>query len=255
MLFSCSPERKLAKQFVQDKQQPSLLVLMPDIVFKENIKKIRTVADDADSIENPLFLDKIMDAEVLNRFKMVYQKELKQYNVNIYDDSTFENFLKVDSNAWMVNLTQIEFQEYNTAYNDKEDFLGTEYTSEVPLNAFNSAYWFELSKVNAPDTIKPAIMFGSNDLLDRFTGEFIMDIFTGVMTYNLDIDTITMDNFYSQIDFSARLYAGYTYDYLLNNFIQQHFPSDSKSDKYYRYDPYRNKIFMALEDKFVPLGQ
>ncbi len=254
-MLSCSPERKLAKRFVEVAPKPSLLVLMPAYVFKEDLKMKGLEEGDYDSTIKTIVLDKLNDSILLSKFKMTYLKQLQQYDVNIYDEATIDDFMKLDSNAWVVNLSQVELQEYETVFTDREEFFGVEYTTEVPLNGINSAFWFEFSQVNAPENRKPEIMFSANDLYDQFDGKFIFDIFSGQMNYQLLIDTVTVEDFYRQIDFSARLFAGYTFDYLMNSFITTHISDKEQSGNYFRYDPFRKKLFITVEDKFIPLDQ
>ncbi|NOU47714.1 MAG: hypothetical protein HOO86_11725 [Bacteroidales bacterium] len=163
--------------------------------------------------------------------------------------------MNVDSNAWVVNVAQFELQEYSTIYVDTQEVLGMEYSYDVPLNGVNSAYWFEFSRVNAPENTKPEVMFAANDLYDQFDGKLNFDIFTGVINYYLQSDTITESDFYRQIDFSARLYAGYTFDYLMNNYIGTNLTNDLQMRRYFRYDPYQKSIFVTEDDKFIPLNQ
>jgi len=226
---------------------------MPQYIFKEDLKLSDNASGESDSTARTIVLDKLNDTVVLDRFKNVFVTQLQQYRIAVFDETTLDDFMKLDSNAWVVNLAQIELQEFATVYSDTEEYFGVEYTTDIPLNGLNSAFWFEFSRMNASDSIKPDIMFAANDLYDQFDGNFIFDIFSGQMHYQLDVDSLSLDDFYRQIDFSARLYAGYTFDYLMNNFIQGHTPFLEQSRNYYRYDPYRKTFFISVDDRFIPL--
>jgi hypothetical protein len=252
-MFSCSPERKLAKQFVGTVTKPSLLVLMPLSIFKENLKVPE--GEVPDSTTQAVIIDKLSDSVVISRFNASYMKELKNYGLQVFQDASVTDFMDVDSNAWVVNIAQMELQEYSTIYVDTQEVLGMEYSYDIPLNGVNSAYWFEFSRVNAPENIKPEVMFAANDLYDQFNGKLNFDIFTGAISYNLQSDTITEADFYRQLDFSARLYAGYTFDYLMNNYIGTNITDDLQMRRYFRYDPYLKSIFVTEYDKFIPLNQ
>jgi hypothetical protein len=255
MMISCSPERKLAKQFVDKTSKPNVLLLMPSFIFMEDLKLSGLENDESDTLVRTLVLDKIEDSVVINRFRTIYINKLERYGVFVYEEKTLNDFMKLDSNAWVVNIAQIELQEYETVFTDSQEFFGVIYSTDVFLNGLNSAFWFEFSQVNAPENNKPDIMFAANDLYDKYDGRYIYDIFSGQMKYNLEIDTLNVDDFYRQIDFSAKLYAGYTFDYLMNIYISSNIPDKNKKVNYYRYDPYRDSYYITPEDKFIPLNE
>jgi hypothetical protein len=252
LLFaSCSPERKLASRFVKNVPKPSVLVLLPEAVFKENLKW--TVEKDSvtDTIQSALVIDNLQDKTVLDAFTLTFTNELSKYGLTAYTDKSMEDFMMLDSSAWMINIAQIELQEYTTQYTDNQSFFGNDFSSDFALNGINSAFWFEFNPVNGNENQLPEIMFAANDLYDKFEGRFIMDVTTGELTYQLDLDTITNQDFMNQINFTARLLAGYTFDYLMNRYVGENYPD---ADQYFRYDPFRKRLYETLDDRFVPLN-
>jgi hypothetical protein len=247
---SCSPERKLASRYVKNAQKPAVLVLLPEVVFKENLKW--TIEKDSltDTIQSALVIDKIQDKIVLDVFKSTFTHELLKYGITAFTDNSMESFMNIDSSAWMINIAQIEIQEFTTQYTDNQSFFGNDFSSDFPLNGINSAFWFEFNPVNGNENQLPEIMFASNDLYDKFEGRFIMDVTTGELSYQLDLDTITNQDFMNQINFTARLLAGYTFDYLMNRYIGENYPD---TDQYFRYDPFRKRLYETIDDRFVPL--
>lgn len=248
---SCSPERKLAARFVKNEQQAAVLVLLPDAIFKENLKWIVEKDSVTDTIQSALVIDKLQDKTVLEAFTSAYTKELSKYGLLAYTDKSIEEFMKIDSSAWMINIAQIEIQEYTTQYTDNQSFFGNDFSSDFALNGINSAFWFEFNPVNGNENQVPEIMFAANDLYDKFEGRFVMDVTTGELVYQLDLDTITNQDFMNQIKFTARLLAGYTFDYLMNKYIRENFPD---ADQYFRYDPFRKRLYETSDDRFVPLN-
>ena len=61
MMISCSPERKLAKQFVDKTSKPNVLLLMPSFIFMEDLKLSGLENDESDTLVRTLVLDKIED--------------------------------------------------------------------------------------------------------------------------------------------------------------------------------------------------
>ncbi len=261
LFTSCSIERKMAKQFNNNAENISILALKTDYIFKMADKGSETLNNnvterEADSImmANTLVLKHIDDDnELLDLFFDNFTNELKRYGLNVFLQNEIESFVAIDTNAWIVNLAQMELEEFDYPFQDSEAINGTLYTFDYVINGLIFNTWFELSKVNEVDDIKPEILFASNYIYDEFTGYFVQNFFTGEVSYRITHDTITMSSFLEFTAYMGRLYAAYTYDYLLNNHLSKHVSTDRRSNLWYRYDPYRRMIFTTEEDKFIRL--
>jgi hypothetical protein len=260
LISSCSLERKIARQFNQQAADISILTLRTDFVFKIPEKEIKgsnkLPEEMLDSIRmsKTLVLQHLHDEdEFLSNFFTQYVNELRRYGVKVYQHDEFESFFGVDTNAWVVNLAQLEIEEFDYPFRVTEVFGGTMYTFDYTINGIIFNTWFELSKVNDSDNAKPEILFASNHIYDEFYGNFHQNFFTGEVTYRLKHDTITVEDFLNYTANMGRLYAAYTYDYLLNTHLDKNIDPNKRSQLWYRYDPYRKILFNTDEDKFIPL--
>ncbi len=250
LIAACSTERKLATRYVSNAMKPSLLVLMPQNIIKENLKQ----SDSLDSLSmvtvNAVIINKLDDQQVLAIFEQTYRNELTNFGIRTYAETEMSEFMQQDTLAWIVQLAQAEFQEYTYIQVEKEGFLGNEYSTDFPLNAVNMAFWFEFNPLNASESERPEMLFADVDCTDQYSGGFVFDFESGELYYHLDLDTLDMDAFYAKLRYSARLLAGYTYDYFMNRAVDLQFPEASQ---YFRYDPYRKKLFGTTNDYFILL--
>jgi hypothetical protein len=260
-ISSCSIEKKMARQFNQQAHNISVLALRTNYVFKIPDKEISVTNNQSDHVVDSLKMAKTLvlqhlndDDEFLDFFFSNFTSELKRYGVRLYQENEVERFFDVDTNAWVVSLAQLELEEFDYPIRETEVFGGTLFTFDYKINGIIFNTWFELSKVNEQDSVKPEILFASNYLYDEFYGNFHQNFFTGVVSYRMNHDTITVSNFLEFTANMGRLFAAYTYDYLLNSHLNRTVPPSKRSQYWYRYDPYRKMIFTTTEDKFIPMN-
>ena len=259
---ACSVERKMAQQFVKLPEQPAVMVLMPQYILLTNERYDKDELDmtglnqfETDSLlkANTVLLNKIDDTLLLRMFETAYLTTLRKFPIQVYEESNFESFYQSDSLSWVVNVAQMEMQEFIENAEDIDQFFGMSYSYTVPLNAVNLAAWFEFSKVNGGQGNRAQVMFGENNLYDQLNGQFIYDYLSGEVGYRYEIDSLSATDVYDFAAFMGRLFAGYTYDYLLNSYVRNHAASQNANPAYFRYDPFRKQLFMTQEDRFIPL--
>lgn len=263
LLFNaCSVQRKVAQQFVKQPEQASVMVLMPQYILLTNERYDKDELDvagldafqtDSVYLANTLLLKTLDDTLLLRVFETAYLSTLRQFPIQVYEESNFQTFYERDSLSWVVNVAQMEIQEFVEDVEDIDNFLGMSYAYTVPLNALNLAAWFEFSKVDAGEGSKAQVMFGDQNLYDQLNGQFAYDYLTGNVGYRYEIDSLTGSDVYDFATFMGRLFAGYTYDFILNAYISAQTSDQSASPVYFRYDPFRKQLFVTEEDKFIQL--
>ena len=124
----------------------------------------------------------------------------------------------------------------------------------IDLNAIDLNSWFDISRVN--DEEDKAMFFASHYLTDELEGFFKHYYFTGEVQFRYDIDTMLVEEIYKLAALSGHLYAGYTFDYLLNKYIDKRMEEEglSRSQIYYHYNRQKRYLTTAKEeDRFIPL--
>lgn len=265
LLSSCSTEMKFAREFSRHAEQISMLAIRTDHIFKINEKYIELPAGEQLSdakIDSLRYLQTLIiqhleadnaDEHVLDHFFDAFTTELARYGIKMFDEDRLETFFEADSNAYIINLAQVELDEFDYQVVENEVFGGRTYKFEYWINALRVNTWFELSRLNPEEDENPQILYASNELYDDFHGYFNQQWLTGEVSYLYSHDTIEMRDFYDFIGLLGRLYAAYTYDYMLNAYLDKNIQAERRSDRWYRYDPYRKSLFISEDDRFIPL--
>jgi hypothetical protein len=64
-------------------------------------------------------------------------------------------------------------------------------------------------------------------------------------------DSLNVSQLYDYAYVLGRTYAGYTFDLLLNTYLDINISEESRSETYWRYDPIKHVFFPAIKDKFI----
>lgn len=261
MLTSCSVERKVARRFVAEADSTSMLVLFPSDIFVVN-KKVENdegsflfseAKSDTSLLRNSILLPLLNDEAILKPFKESFLKEIASYGFQVYDTSQMDRFMAIHHPSFILNVAQLELQEYLTSYEDAVTVGDDVYTKVIYLNGINVGVWFEVSPINDGENSKIPILFATHDLTDRWDGFFVQRFLTGEIEYRLEIDTLQPIDVVNFASYLGRLYAAYTFDYLLNREIRIKTPIQEQTDSYFRYDPFRKRFFVTDQDRFIEL--
>lgn len=243
LLSGCQTELKLAKTFVTEKANTRVAVYFPekaDVKVEYNTQyNIQTEVLQGFSYD--LFLDVMYGA---------YADGLRDYGLDVYVPENAEN-MQVDSVNWLVMLSRMEISGRITEY---EDYLFSdteEYSYKHPLNTVNVASWFEIS-----DGEWKPVLFCEHNLIDGFDSKTDFSFWTNKIDYSYTIDTLKLTDVYNYAVYLGKLYASYTYDYMMNNYVG----AEMKKRNYMyqtllRYDPYKRQLRYAEEDEgFIELA-
>ena len=262
LMMSCSSEKKFATAFVDKKTNKSALVFFPDFLFKTNQKTFLLdslgITDktqfDSVLLAHSKYIQHIDDSLFLANYVLGFTKELSSFGFSVFDENKVAEFMEVDTNAFVINIAQIELEE--TIYTDRDEALiyDTYYFHDQDLEAVYVNSWIEISKVNE-NSDKPNIYFATSLITDDFEGDFSYDIFTGNINYAYNIDSLEQADLYNYAYKLGRTFASYTFDFLLNNYLDKTVTKEERSDKYWRFNPYDKTFFPAYDDRLVPLGE
>jgi hypothetical protein len=254
-LFSMGQsERRLAKEFVAQASKISISVTPPPFLYKYNLK---TGILDSISYHNKRekdsilwvhsdFVQHIVDSVFIQDYVKGYTNELKRYGLHVLTKN------RSGSDSYTVNVSQIELEEQYYYFSDTAYYGDNVYAYHRFLNALDVSSWFSLHGPSLPEK-SGKILFAENLLTDNLDGHFVVDPYTGKIKYPFLLDTLTVKKIYTYAQNLGRTYAGYTFDYLLNTFIDKNVPASRRTKRYWRYDPYRKIFFFALDDRFVPM--
>lgn len=242
LMSSCQTELKLAKNFVAEKANTRVAVYFPEKaeVKVEYNTQYGKQTDVLQGFSQDMFLDILYGA---------YADMLRTYGLDVYVPEDADN-VQVDSTHWLVMLSRMEISGRIIEY---EDYLFSdtdEYSYKHPLNTINVASWFEIN-----DGEWKPVQFCEHNLIDGFDSKTDYSFWLNKIDYNYSIDTLKLDDVYHYAVYLGKLYAGYTYDYMMNSYVGKEL---MKRNYLYqmllRYDPYKKHLRYAEEgDGFVEI--
>ena len=257
LLTSCYPEYKLAKTYINSNPENSIMILPTDYLFKTNLKTV-DLGDttgfsewemDSARIANSIFLKDISDSTFLETFINSLIMEFEKLGFTVYTENYIDSFLFFQSPAYLFNIAQIELEEHAFEFEDSELIRGTEYFKKLQLNALTINTWMELSTLNGDEKSRE-LFFADETIADIVDGYFGENLFTGDVKYNYRIIEMDEDIVYRYCELLGRRYAGYIFDYLMNAYIQQNFPSNKKLRFYMHYNRANKTLDPTDEDRF-----
>jgi hypothetical protein len=260
-LTSCLPERKVAKTFIESQNMISLLVNPPGFIYKYNHKGEAIEGFDSLSAQQQdsalwgqsKYIQFINDSVLLENYMNTFIDELRLLGFNVYLNSTIDSFITEKHQSYIVDIAQLQLDEYYYPLRDEDAFLDTIYYKQFNLNAVDFSCWFDLSKAGSENPRK-TLLYGTNTAYDTFDGRFFNDPFSGMVRYKYTIDSLKTKDVYEMGTYLGKKHAGYLYDFFMNQYIAKHLPEGIKMEDYYHYNRPRKSIVSAYEDRFEILG-
>lgn len=243
-LSGCQTELKLAKNFVAEQTYTRVAVYFPEQaeVKVEYNSKYETQTQVLQGFSQDLFLDVMYDA---------YAEMMRIYGLEVYVPDDIDQ-VQVDSTHWLVTLSRVEISGRITEYEDYLFSESDEYSYTHPLNTVNVASWFEIN-----DGEWKPVLFHEQNLIDGFDSQAEYSFREHRVDYTYTIDTLKLDDVYNFAVFLGKLYAGYTYDYMMNSYVGTEMKRQNLDywNRYLlRYDPYKRQLRYAEEgDGFIEL--
>ena len=204
LFASCGSEFKLAKTFTQQVQQTRVAVYFPETVQV-------TLKPDGDGDYSQV-MDSVNQNMFLDIMYAAYADGLRHYGLDVYIPED-QDHVQVDSTHWLVILSNMEIQGY---YSDYVDYLYnflSEYEYTFALNTVNVASWFDINDGEWHPTL-----FDEHNLMDDFDSHVSYSRENGAQ-YHYDITSLKADDVYNYAVYLGKRYAEFTYDYMMNRFI------------------------------------
>ena len=243
LLTSCQTELKIAKSFVSEQAQTRVAVYFPEQaeVKTEYNTQYGRKTEVLNGFSQDLFLDVMYEA---------YADMLREFSLDVYVPEDIDN-VQVDSTHWLVMLSRMEISGRITEY---EDYLFSdtdEYSYKHPLNTVNVASWFEIN-----DGDWRPVQFCEHNLMDGLESKADYSFWQNKIEYNYTIDTLELNDVYNYAVYLGKLYAGYTFDYMMNSYVGKEFKKLGYTYQILlRYDPYNKQMRYAEEDDmFIEVG-
>lgn len=262
-LHSCSVEKRLAEEFLNNRDSIALYLIRPEVVFKTNLKswqiedfeQMMVSEKDSALFANSLFLKEIDDTLLLNRFFNSFSSELMRLNLQPFDQENLHGFLSSDKKAYQVALVQVELEEDVYPYRAEEIFYDSVlFFEDFLLNTVNINSWFDISKLNDPSA-NNNLLYASHYVMDQIEGRFVNNLFTREVKYKYNLFPMKTENVYALALVLGKTYAGYVFDYLMNEYVFRNFSPGKKPKVFLHFDPETGKVYPAGDERFTFLRE
>ncbi len=258
-LASCSLERKLAKEFIESRDSLAVMLFMPGYIFKtnnkawevENIDQLSAAQKDSALFQNSLYLKEIDDNFLISRYENALQTGLLRYGMIVYTEDQLLDFLAVEHKAYKIMIAQMELEEDIYPYRAEEIFFDSVlFFEDFELNRVNLNSWFEIARMNDPEA-DDHLLYASHYAMDGLDGRFMQNLFTGEVKFHYNLYPMKTEDIYTLAAMLGEKYAGYIYDYMLNEYIYRNFPQGERPKSYYTFNPQTRVIAPARDDRFI----
>lgn len=259
---SCSLEKKLAKDFVNKSEQFKVLVLTPEMVYKNNLNThivdSLNITNEDERInmlwEQSTFFKDISDSLFIANYILGYKIELESYGIKVFNDESSADFFSQDSNAYLINIAQFEIEEEDYEFRDETEIYDYVYFHDHILKALNINSWFEINLINDHNQSEN-VFYATNTITDDLNSSFDFNIFTNRVEYYHEVDSLTLPKIYEYAYLLGRIYATYTFDFIMNRYIENQTGIKTRKPDLLRYNPNNGTFFYAGENRFISLDE
>lgn len=259
-LSGCTVERKLAKQFVENRQNTSVLLIPANFVYKYNLKTYEVAGEswmDEAAIDSvlfyrSLFVQYVSDSVFLETYMNELINGLRKRKLNVYLEPDTDVFLNASGDKYLLNVAQLMMEETVERVFDPEYDPEYEYIGDIYLNKIVLSSWIEISAVTESKPDK-SLVYSDMYMNDYFEGRVRYFPFTGRMAYTYNIDSIDINDIYTMAAAAGNRYSGYIFDYFMNRYIEQNIPNDDDRILYFRYDLLNRSLKPSSDERFIIL--
>jgi len=258
---SCSMERKLGDKFIASPLPFAIQLFSPDFVYKYNHKgeaiegfdSLTGAEQDSALFYTSRYMQFISDSAYLEHYLNSFITELRELGFKVYLDDSVDSFLQTQPQSYILNIPQVQLDEYYYPYQDSVYIGDTVYYKNINLNAVDASSWFELSKINTQKPVK-TVLYSSLTATDAFEGSFVIDGFRSGVHYRQRIDSLRLKDVYDLAIYAGKKHAGYLFDYFMNQYISLNLPEGYEPIGYFHYNRYKKTLAPTDEDRFEILG-
>jgi hypothetical protein len=195
-------------------------------------------------------VQQINNHEFLRQYYSELAAELDKYGFRVYSDSTAYRFFSDSSKGYIVNLAQVELEEFYKSFTSgfMIDENGDSYQFDLDAVALNS--WFEISCSNC-DSGMMRVMFASCEKSSMAKARMKQHESTGDLYLGYDVTDMNMIDVYTLADIGAKQNASYIFDYAMNEYIARQMRLSIVKRYGLHYDSKKKKIRRAGDKKFI----
>jgi len=249
-IAACSPEYRLARQYVRNQVGNTVMILPSYELYKDNL----TISYDTNVIYSPVQFDSIAweqscyikhvsDSIFLTTFTRSLIKELKKEEFEVYVSDNSNAFQELPEPKWLVKIPLLQLNEnhcisiYGVSSENQENYGYS--LAGLRTNMISLLSWFEASQASKGN---PQGLFYHESIMDGLTSgsKLILDMGNEGLQQNRD--SLEIEDIYTLADESGRKHAGILFNHFMNEYVRNNLPPGIIPKKYFYY----NRISQSL---------
>jgi hypothetical protein len=252
---ACSLERKYAREFIKQKNGGvAVLVVQPfsmemynnTAYFLDSLKIPEDYPLDSLLFQQTTLLKQVSDSIFLENYLNGFINTLRKTGFQVFLPDELEAFKNTDKSAYVFRFAQVELSEEVEPFVISEEFSGTNFYKSFDLNLVTLGNWFEFE---ARDTAWRKVFYAEDAVMDEISGDVYMDEVKKTPVLYYAMDSLTVDEVYKMASDVGNKYASFLTDYLMNAYIEKHFPKDYKASVIFHYDEENKMLFPYLGEE------
>lgn len=256
LLAGCSPERNLAREYLNTHTGNGIMIVPSYELFKDNLSvgynpDIKYSPGQLDSIAwaQSCFIRQTSDSVFLTRFTNSMINELIHEGFDVYVDGSSDVFLSLPDPKWVVQIAQLQLNEEHV-YNYYEMYsvaTGEPETHRVRINQVKLESWLETSRANANNKKVLYLQGYIQDVIKRGINVSLSEASLGM---EQNRDSIRMSDVYIMADQLGQKHAELLFDYFMNDYIREKLQVGDAKLRYFYFDRRSKKLKQGSNERF-----
>ncbi|MDO9257641.1 MAG: hypothetical protein Q7U54_19145 [Bacteroidales bacterium] len=256
LLVGCSPERKLARNYVKNHKGNGVLIVPLYELYKDNLSisfdtAVKYSPEQFDSIAwaQSCYIQHISDSLYLTSFTNSMINQLTVNGYDVYVDGSSDVFLSLPDPKWVVQIAQLQLNEEHSQnyYEMYSVETGEPFTEGLRINQVSLNSWLEVSRAN---TTNKQVLYLSGYIQDDIKRGINISLMEGSVGLEQIRDSMKVNDVYRMASDMGQKHADMLFDYFMNDYIRDNLPAGIVNRQYFHFDRKSNSLKSGLKERF-----
>jgi len=251
LLLSCSVEKKIAMEYMENKEPIKMLIMEPEFCYMINTNpyQIQYLESYPQHKKDSLLYAKSKYVRYLDETLMRVQyldtlfNNLQDLGFEIYNLDSLLPFLEMKEERYLLNIAQMQLLESQEVMVFSEIFDTLEYFVEYPITKIDFDLWLELSSLNKEDA-EMQVFYANKSIQDKLKVRFYKKFLSLDVLYDKEYEALNFQQIVNLPSQSAKEHAQAIFDLFLNQYIDNKLPENRKRKHFYTYDSEKGIILV-----------
>ncbi len=258
LISSCSVERRLARDFVDQQDRPPVILKEPAQFYLVSYKEaeqdtsgLKTWQVDSIRYHESEIVQHVNSDSAQDFFFNAFKNQLDQLNFTVYQGNEVAELLNNDTvQPLVLHFPQMELEEFTKPYAYEEYIRGKKYYKNFDLDAVNFNSWLQLSRRGVDGS---EFYFISDSITDVVDGHFYVTEKTGKVKFRYKYHEVKTGDIYRFMQDMGKNYAQYVFDHYLNRFVDANRNKSAKREFLYHYDPADDSFMLIRQLPWIEM--